>query len=308
MDAMKWLYVFVALCLMNGIAVQGAWKDAGSMSASAAVGDKQRNHEVTRTGRSRQDFPRAQSVSADGDFTCDNGTTLCPASASGCCNFTQPVQKGCVINGTCCRQGVLKPPSTTLPNCLILGDSVSDGYTPIVQQILNQTCQVQHTPYAYGSGGAGPVQYGLACLEHFLLTGKLVSIEWDVIFFNFGLHNLVNSTSAEQLYRDDLNKITEILRRASKKVIFGLTTPFMPDYTQGNHVVEDLNRIAASVMQTQPSPVPIIDLYSAVVKECGPVPYKSCSICRKDPCQYHYTPQGYELIAAPVAEAIKNDL
>ena len=243
-------------------------------------------------------------VGQDG-FSCDNGTTYCP-TGSTCCNLTQPVQKGCVINGQCCRQGVLKPASTSHPNCLVLGDSVSNGYTPLVQAALSAICQVQHTPYAPGSGGAGATSRGLACLDHFLLTDKLVEVDWDVIVFNFGLHNLDNSSAGREMYEAQLSNITKRLLVAGKKVLYASTTPFMPDYTQGNHIVEELNVIASKVMNA--SAIPVVDLYGTVVKQCGPLPYKSCSICRKDPCSYHYTPQGYELLAAQVMAAIKHAL
>jgi hypothetical protein len=53
--------------------------------------------------------------------------------------------------------------------------------------------------------------------------------------------------------------------------------------------------------------IPIVDLYTRVTDFCGSV-YSTCSICRKDPCSYHYTPQGYEWISAPLAKAIRSML
>ena len=50
--------------------------------------------------------------------------------------------------------------------------------------------------------------------------------------------------------------------------------------------------------------VQVVDTYSIVTAACGAT-YQNCSICRKTPCSYHYTPEGYELISRPIATAMR---
>ena len=204
-----------------------------------------------------------------------------------------------------CKPGASKPPSATLPNVLVVGDSVSIGYEPPTAAALASEAFVQHSPWDTRGGGAGATSYGRACLDNLLVTSMGLSVRWDVIVFNFGLHNLDNSTEAEQQYAEDLQNITSRLVATGSKIVYALTTPFMPDKLQGNSVVQQLNAIANGIMARQS--VPTVDLYSRVTAKCG-VTYKTCPICRKSPCSYHYTPQGYEWISAPLVAAIRQQL
>ncbi len=36
-----------------------------------------------------------------------------------------------------------------------------------------------------------------------------------------------------------------------------------------------------------------------------PRSYVNCSICRMEPCDYHYNPGGYDIIAKPIAETVR---
>ena len=76
-----------------------------------------------------------------------------------------------------------------LPNCLIIGDSVSIGYSYAVTKLMRGVCKVQHAPFDMGDGGAGSTSLALACLGNWLVTQEQRSVRWDVIQFNFGLHD-----------------------------------------------------------------------------------------------------------------------
>ena len=80
---------------------------------------------------------------------------------------------GCKLDsGACCAPGAREAPSSTLQNCLVIGDSVSEGYVGHVASILKDSCKVQHGPWC-GGGSAGNVAgavrarlvlvYGRAC-------------------------------------------------------------------------------------------------------------------------------------------------
>ena len=53
-----------------------------------------------------------------------------------------------------------------------------------------------------------------------------------------------------------------------------------------------------------------LDLHTVVTDVCAPgsAPphrYANCSICRVQPCSFHYTPAGYNLLAAPIAAKVR---
>ena len=127
-----------------------------------------------------------------------------------------------------CKAGPPRPLATDMHNVVIMGDSVSMGYTPWIQKHLGvATALVQHAPWGDGSaicntttdppcdpdpsgrytgdGGDEETAYGLRCLDYFIhhpngepLAGS--SSAKLVIMFNWGLHDgpLGNRTSPGQ--------------------------------------------------------------------------------------------------------------
>jgi len=67
-----------------------------------------------------------------------------------------------------------------LPEVLIIGDSISIGYTPFVKQMLGGIAGVYHNP-----GNGRYTGYGLEKIEEWLGDES-----WDVIHFNRGLWDL----------------------------------------------------------------------------------------------------------------------
>jgi len=72
------------------------------------------------------------------------------------------------------------PAAETLPRILLIGDSISIGYTPYVVEMFQGRAEVIHN-----QGNAGPTGNGLAKIDEWLGDG-----DWDVIHFNWGLHDL----------------------------------------------------------------------------------------------------------------------
>jgi len=59
------------------------------------------------------------------------------------------------------------------------------------------------------NGGAESTAQALPCLDNFLVTQNQTKVHWDVILFNFGLHNLNDTTAqAQNIYRQQLMAIT----------------------------------------------------------------------------------------------------
>eukprot|EP00545_Synedropsis_sp_CCMP1620_P003181 CAMPEP_0119007208 /NCGR_PEP_ID=MMETSP1176-20130426/2853_1 /TAXON_ID=265551 /ORGANISM="Synedropsis recta cf, Strain CCMP1620" /LENGTH=266 /DNA_ID=CAMNT_0006959311 /DNA_START=87 /DNA_END=883 /DNA_ORIENTATION=- len=226
---------------------------------------------------------------------CGNTTTSCSSEIQCCKARYSPTSFGCLSNGTfCCTPGPSLEPSPHLPNCLIIGDSVSIGYTPAATLLLQDVCQLQHGPYDTTNGGAGNTKYGLACLPNFLRTQRQTQVKWDVIMFNFGLHDLVNTPEAKAIYRDDLAMIKQqlIAEQPQAKLLYATTTPFMVDAMQNNTIVEDLNRLALEVMSSSDQHIDIVDLHAVVTNHCGDL-YEDCSWCNQKPCGMHYNTMGY---------------
>src|ERR1043166_9555827 len=72
------------------------------------------------------------------------------------------------------------PEDPHLPRVLIIGDSISMGYTWEVRKLLAGKANVQHPNVNCWS-----TAFGLDHIDQWL--GKK---HWDVIYFNFGLHDL----------------------------------------------------------------------------------------------------------------------
>jgi len=148
--------------------------------------------------------------------------------ASGCEVQTRTAGK------VCCAPGPPLNASTTLPNVLVIGDSVSDQYTPGVAARLNATALVQHAPWV-GGGSANDVASGLFNLQNcrWLRTALRPdeTVAWDLITFNFGLHDLLNVFPSKlAVYTAMLDNVTSILLASgAKRVLYILTTPFQAD-------------------------------------------------------------------------------
>ena len=54
-----------------------------------------------------------------------------------------------------------------------------------------------------------------------------------------------------------------------------------------------------------------LDLHSVVTDVCAPTAphvYTNCTICRMEPCSFHYKPAGYDIIAQAVADKVRASL
>jgi hypothetical protein len=72
------------------------------------------------------------------------------------------------------------PEDSHLSRVLIIGDSISMGYTWEVRKILAGKANVQHP-----NVNCGPTEFGVEYVKQWI--GEK---HWDVIYFNFGLHDL----------------------------------------------------------------------------------------------------------------------
>jgi len=191
---------------------------------------------------------------------------------------------------------------TSLPNVLILGDSISIGYTPVVKELLAGVANVQRP-----DANTRDTNLGLENLETWLGDTR-----WDVIHFNWGLHDLcyrhpdskavgrrdrINGTISVPLeeYKPNLEALVEQLKKTGATLIWANTT-LVPDGEVGRFAGDELkyNHVAKEIMSRHG--VKIDDLHTLT---SGFDP----SLFIK-PGNVHYTREGSALIAEQVAEQI----
>ena len=190
-------------------------------------------------------------------------------------------------------------------NVLIVGDSISIGYTPFVVKALQPQVNVEHN-----EGNGGSTVRGLQKIEQWI-GGK----QWDVILFNFGLHDLVYADSARKYdvingkvsvpieqYKKNLSQIVAKLRETTATLIF-INTTMVPENSVGRKVEDPTkyNEAAAEIMKQ--NGIKVIDLYT-LSQTVHPANFPS----RSNPSNVHYSENGYEQLAAPIIEAIRKAL
>ena len=174
--------------------------------------------------------------------------------------------------------------------------------------MLGSDYQVQRAPWDHTDrGGALDSKYGLQCLQLFLFTTMLETTSYDIIIFNFGIHDIDYSGkwpeeyTALTEYAKNLKAIKSILLSTGAEVGYVFTTP-LPFNITLNTRVKQYNSVARDVMNEQPT-IATADLYTWVVEACGEPPYKDCIIAAKQPSP-HYTAQGYEYLSERIISLI----
>lgn len=170
-----------------------------------------------------------------------------------------------------------------LPRVLIIGDSISRGYTLPVRHALKGKVNLHRAP-----ANCGKVSNGIKNLEVWLGDPKK---KWDVVTFNFGIHD---RNTPDSSYTKDLKAIVARLQATGAKLIWVTTTPVpkgATEYVEGNS--ERINELAGTIMTARE--IPVVDLYSKV-KE---VPEE-----HKIPKNCHFRDGGYEILGAEVAAKI----
>ncbi|MCG6185796.1 SGNH/GDSL hydrolase family protein [Maribellus maritimus] len=189
---------------------------------------------------------------------------------------------------------------------LIIGDSISIGYTPFVKEALADKALIVHN-----EGNGQHTGNGLEKLDSWINNEK-----WDVIQFNWGLWDLCyrSQDSKEQGNRDKINgKITysveeyqqnleqlvKELKMTGAKLIF-VTTSYVPENEAGRFPGDELkyNKMAKQIMKE--NGILVNDIWKAtkkIHKKYGQAPNN-----------VHYTPEGYKQIADKITSFLKKEL
>ena len=170
-----------------------------------------------------------------------------------------------------------------LPRVLLIGDSVSRGYTQPTRAALAGVANVHRAP-----ANCGPTASGVKNLEVWLGAGK-----WDVIHFNFGIHD--RGTPAAD-YVNRLEAIVGRLEKTGAKLVWASTTPIPdnPAQKQTARSIVEQNALAAEVMRKHG--IPTADLFAAITPRLADL---------QNPNDVHFTGAGYEFLGAQVAAAIR---
>jgi len=183
------------------------------------------------------------------------------------------------------------PIAEPLPKVLIIGDSISMGYTKPVQTLLKETADVRRIP-----ANGGPTTRGL---EH--IEAWLGETNWDVIHFNWGLHDLkmmdgkTHQVPLEE-YKENLDTLVKRLQQTRAKLIWCSTTP-VPEKVnppRTNADVLDYNAAAAAIMEKHG--VAVSDLYTFARERLGDI---------QIPNNVHFTKVGSQALAEKVAAEIE---
>jgi acyl-CoA thioesterase-1 len=185
-----------------------------------------------------------------------------------------------------------------LPRVLLIGDSISMGYTLPVRERLQGRANVHRIPT-----NGGPTTRGLEAINAWLGDGK-----WDAIHFNWGLHDLKYVNDAGQLadvetgrpqvpleqYEQNLRRLVARLQQTGARLIWCTTTP-VPEGSAGRRAGDEAkyNESAAKVMA---------ELGVTVNDLCAFAQERLADIQR--PANVHFTPRGSDALAGQVADSI----
>ena len=173
---------------------------------------------------------------------------------------------------------------------MLIGDSISIGYTLATRKELAGKANV-HRP----ATNCGDTNRGLEELDKWLGDGK-----WDVIHFNWGLHDLkrmdgTNHQVPIEQYEKNMTQLVKRFKKTGAKLIWCSTTP-VPEGCSPPRSNEDVlayNAAAKKIMEK--NDVVIDDLYAFALKQLEKI---------QRPKNVHFSPEGSTVLAGQVAASI----
>ncbi|WP_231494707.1 SGNH/GDSL hydrolase family protein [Polaribacter sp. Hel_I_88] len=190
---------------------------------------------------------------------------------------------------------------------LIIGDSISIGYTPFVRKHLSKEIIVEHN-----IGNAQHSGVGLKNIDKWLGTQK-----WDIIQFNWGLWDLCYRSKDSKIqgnrdkvhgevttlieeYKSNLNEIIKIIKKKSDAKLIFVSTTYVPEKELGRFQedVNKYNEVAKKIMKE--NNILINDIYAMsflIHKKYG-----------KGIDDVHYTKKGYEKLGELISNFIKDSI
>ncbi len=193
--------------------------------------------------------------------------------------------------------------SEPMPRILIIGDSISIGYTPYVQEMFQGRAEVVHH-----KGNAQHTGTGLEKIDEWLGNES-----WDLIHFNWGLWDLCyrhpesknqghrdkergTLTTPLDVYESNLEKLVTRLKKTNAILIWA-NTSYIPEGELGRIQGDELKYNAAAARAMARHEIPVNDIRSLTAS--------FASDRFKAPGDVHYTPEGYQQIGIQVVNTIE---
>ena len=190
--------------------------------------------------------------------------------------------------------------NSNLPRVLIIGDSISIGYTLPTRALLKGKVNLHRIPT-----NGGPTIKGLEHIDAWLGKKK-----WDVIHFNWGLHDLKHmGPKGENLfskekggkvqvpieeYEKNLDRLVARLKKTRARLIWRNTTP-VPPGSKGRYVGDSIKYNAAAARVMIRHGIPTHDLFTMSKERMKEIML---------PANVHYTREGSEVLGGDVAKVI----
>jgi hypothetical protein len=185
-----------------------------------------------------------------------------------------------------------------LPRVLLLGDSISVGYTLAVRELLKDRANVHRPPH-----NCGPTTLGLKKIDEWLGEKP-----WDLIHFNWGLHDLkYMNAEGERVapdkgfqqvpidqYEENLEKLAVRMKATGAKLIWASTTP-VPEGSVARIKGGEAAYNAAAQRIIKKHGIPINDLCAFALPRLEKL---------QRPQNVHFEEYGSEELAKQVAQAI----
>lgn len=171
---------------------------------------------------------------------------------------------------------------------LIIGDSISIGYTPTLTERLTQY-KVKRIPV-----NGSHTRVGVANIDEWLSDHP----GWECISFNFGLHDLSHNRLVPiDEYESNLRIISERIKQATPHPVFILTTTSPANETiyKDSDVIA-YNEVAIRIMTELG--IPMIDAYGASLE----IPQLHLHPDLMD--DVHYTAEGYRYLGEFIVNEI----
>lgn len=190
------------------------------------------------------------------------------------------------------------------PKVLIIGDSISMGYTSHIKKGLAGKAQVFHNP-----GNAQHSGFGVQKVKEWVGEG-----DWDVIQFNWGLWDLcyrstdspvqggrdkINGqiTNSIDVYRANLDSIVTIMKQETKAKLIFITTSYVPEDEEGRFYEDAMEYNDAAIEVMEKHGVQVLDIYD-----------ESASIHRNygmGSDNVHFKKEGYQQLANVILPVLK---
>lgn len=179
-----------------------------------------------------------------------------------------------------------------LPRMLVIGDSISINYTPMVRERLAGQVEVHHI----GTNGA----HTRKGLQH--LDAWLGEEPWTLIHFNWGLHDLRNRGNGHAVplkeYAENLEKLADRLQQTGAHLIWASTTP-VPQGSRGRNNQDAVAYNATALKIMRQKGIDVHDLYAAVL------PHREAWMREEN---VHFHERGYEALADHIAARVREHL